>query len=136
MRSEERAGIISIVMLFLWGTLIAEPFHIFARYIATGVSYAMKGLGAPAVVSSIVLYIITVLVILLLQKVTQTKVCIYIPCIISTLLILLLVFKSIVDSSVNTVDALCLAIPAVVSVIFYLFKFKTGLKWFSDIYTY
>ena len=136
MRSEERAGIISIVMLFLWGTLIAEPFHIFARYIASGVSYAMKGLGAPAVVTSIALYIIVVLVILLLQKVTKTKVCIYIPCIISTFLILLLVFKSIVDSSVNTVDALCLAIPAVVSVVFYLLKFKTGLKWFADIYTY
>jgi len=136
MRSEERAGIISIVMLFVWGTLIAEPFHIFARYIASGVTYAMKGLGAPAVVISIAIYIIVVLVILLLQKVTKTKVCIYIPCIISTLLILLLVFKSIVDSSVNAVDALCLAIPAVVSVVFYLFKFKTGLKWFADIYTY
>ena len=46
MRSEERAGIISIVMLFLWGTLIAEPFHIFARYIASTVTDAIRKTGA------------------------------------------------------------------------------------------
>ena len=136
MRSEERAGIISIVMLFLWGTLIAEPFHIFARYIASGVTYGMQGLGANEVVISVVLYVLVVLVILLLQKVSKSKAGIYIPCIISTFLIAMLVVKSIIDSSVNTVDAICLAIPAVIAGLFYLAKFKTGLKWFADTYIF
>ena len=91
MRSEERAGIVSILMLFLWGTLIAEPFHIFARYIATGVTYAMKGLEANGVVSSIVLYLIVVAVIVLLQKLSKTKLSAFIPCAITTLFIAVLV---------------------------------------------
>ncbi|MBQ6017204.1 MAG: hypothetical protein IJL19_04910 [Clostridiales bacterium] len=136
MRSEERAGIISIVMLFLWGTLIAEPFHIFARYIASGVTYALKGLGAGGIVLSLALYLVVTLVIVLMQKISKTKFGIYIPCVISTVLIVLLVFKSIVKASVDVSDAICLAIPAVCCVALYLLKKERGLKWITDIYTY
>ena len=136
MRSEERAGIVSILMLFLWGTLIAEPFHIFARYIATGVTYAMKGLEANGVVSSIVLYLIVVAVIVLLQKLSKTKLSAFIPCAITTLFIAVLVIKSIVKSSVSFGDAIALASPAILGLVFYLFKFEKGLKWFTDAYTY
>ena len=136
MRSEERAGVISIVMLFLWGTLIAEPFHIFARFIASGVTYALKGLGAGGIVMSLVLYIVVTLVIVLMQKVSKTKFGIYLPCAISTFMIVLLVFKSIVNSTVDVGDAICLAIPAGCCVALYLLKKEKGLKWITDIYTY
>ena len=136
MRSEERAGVITIVMLFLWGTLIAEPFHIFARFIASGVTYALKGMGAGGIVMSLVLYIVVTLVIVLMQKVSKTKFGIYIPCAISTFMIVLLVFKSIVNSSVDVGDAICLAIPAGCCVALYLLKKEKGLKWITDIYIY
>ena len=136
MRSEERAGIVSIIMLFLWGTLIAEPFHIFARYISAGVTYAMKGLGVNDIVTSIVLYLIIVAVIVLMQKLSKTKISEYIPCAVTTLFIAMLTVKSIVESKVNFGDAICLAIPAVLGLVFYFFKFEKGLKWFTDAYTY
>ena len=136
MRSEERAGIISIIMLFLWGTLIAEPFHIFARYIANGVTYAFKGLGAGQMVTSIALYLIVFAVIILLQKLAASKISAYLPCAISVLFIALLVIKSVADSNVVISEAICLAIPAVCCIILYLTKREKGLKWFNDIYTY
>ena len=136
MRSEERAGIVSIVMLFLWGTLITEPFHIFARYIATGVTYAMKGLNASSLVTSIVMYLVVVAVIVLFQKLSKTKISSFIPCAITTVYIAVLVIKSVTESKVSIGDAVSLAIPAVLGLVFYLFKFETGLKWFTDAYTY
>lgn len=136
MRSEERAGAISFVMLFLWGTLIAEPFHIFARYIAVGVTYALRGLGANSLITSLALYLIVVSVIILLQKLSKSKLGVFIPCTISVLFIAMLIIRSIVNSSVGVSDAVCLAIPALLSVILYVTKFEKGLKWFSDCYTY
>ena len=136
MRSEERAGIISIVMLFLWGTLIAEPFHIFARYIAESASSVLGKIGAPDIVASLVLYLIAVGVIVLMQKVAQTRFADFMPCVIAIVLIAVLVGKSIARHSVDYMDAVCLAIPAIVGIIFYLTRFEKGLKWFTDIYTY
>ena len=136
MRSEERAGIISIVMLFLWGTLIAEPFHIFVRYIAEAVTFVMGKTGSPEILVSVVLYLASVGVIVLLQKISQTKFGICMPCVIATVFIAMLVAKSLAKRSVDYKDVICLAIPAIVGIIFYLTKFDKGLQWFTDIYTY
>ena len=136
MRSEERAGIISILMLFLWGTLIAEPFHIFARFIAKAVQYASKGAGISGIVFSLALYVVVVSVIILLQKFEPTKLGVFIPCAISSAFILMVVIRSIHNRSVVIGDVIAIAIPAVVALIFYILKFETGLKWFTDIYTY
>jgi len=136
MRSEERAGIISILMLFLWGTLITEPFHIFARFIAKAVQYASKGAGISGIVFSLALYVVVVSVIILLQKFEPTKLGVFIPCAISSAFILMVVIRSIHNRSVVIGDVIAIAIPAVVALIFYILKFETGLKWFTDIYTY
>jgi len=136
MRSEERAGIISILMLFLWGTLITEPFHIFARFIARAVQYASKGAGISGIVFSLALYVVVVSVIILLQKFEPTKLGVFIPCAISSAFILMVVIRSIHNRSVVIGDVIAIAIPAVVALIFYILKFETGLKWFTDIYTY
>ena len=136
MRSEERARIISILMLFLWGTLIAEPFHIFARYIAESASAVLVKTGAPDIVASLVLYLVAVGVIVLMQKVAQTRFADFMPCVIAIVLIAVLVGRSIARHSVDYMDAVCLAIPAIVGIIFYLTRFEKGLKWFTDIYTY
>ena len=136
MRSEERAGIISVLMLFLWGTLIAEPFHIFARYIAEAVTFVLGKFGSPELLVSIALYLAVVGIIVLLQKISQTKFGICMPCVIATVFIAMLVAKSLAKRSVDYKDVICLAIPAVVGIIMYLTKFDKGLQWFTDAYTY
>ena len=136
MRSEERAGIISILMLFLWGTLITEPFHIFARFIARAVHYACNGIGISGIVASLILYVVVVSVIILMQKFEPTKLGVFIPCAISVVFIAMLLVKAIMRRSVDVSDAICLAIPAAVALSFYILKFEKGLKWFTDVYTY
>ena len=136
MRSEERAGIISIVMLFLWGTLIAEPFHIFARYIASAVRYAFKGLGDESIIRALILYVVVAFAVILMQIISHSKLSAFMPCAISTAFIAMLVVKSIHNQRVDAREAICLAIPAAVAIAFYLLKFEKGLKWFTDIYTY
>ena len=136
MRSEERAGIISIVMLFLWGTLIAEPFHIFARYIASAVRYAFKGLGDESIIRSLILYVVVTAVVILMQMISHSRFGVFMPCAISTAFIAMLVVKSIHTQRVDAREAICLALPAAVAIAFYLLKLEKGLKWFTDIYTY
>ena len=123
-------------MLFLWGTLITEPFHIFARFIARAVHYACNGVGISGIVASLVLYVVVVSVIILMQKFEPTKLGVFIPCAISVVFIAMLLVKSFMRRSVDVSDALCLAIPAAVALGFYILKFEKGLKWFTDVYTY
>ena len=123
-------------MLFLWGTLITEPFHIFARYIAKAVGFAVKGLGEDSIIRSLVVYVVVIAVIILLQLMSQTKIASFMPCILSSACIILLVIRSMVKSSVVISDAICLAIPVIAAIILYLTKFDKGIKWFTDIYTY
>ena len=73
MRSNERAGIVSVIMLFLWGTLLTEPFHIFADYIAGAAKLTVKGMGGNDVISSLAQYAILLMVIILMQKLINTK---------------------------------------------------------------
>ena len=136
MRSEERAGIISVLMLFLWGTLIAEPFHIFARYIAKAIGYAVKGLGDQSILASLITYVVVVAAIILLQLLSQTKIRNFMPCILSTGCIAMLVIRGVFRTNVDYVEAICLAIPAIAAIILYLTKFEKGLKWYTDVYTY
>ena len=136
MRSEERAGIISVVMLFVWGTLITEPFHIFARYIAKAVGYAVRGLGDESIIGSLILYVVVIASVILLQFMSQTKLRNFMPCILSSVCIATLVIRSIVKSHVDFGDAISLAVPAIAAIIFYLTKFENGLKWYTDVYTY
>ncbi len=136
MRSEERAGIISILMLFLWGTLIAEPFHIFGRYIAAAVTSVLRRVGAGDVITSLVLYLSIVAVVILMQKLSQTRVSSYMSCAIAVLFIILLVVRSLVKHSVDYGETISLAIPAAVCIVFYITRFEKGLKWFTDVYTY
>ena len=123
-------------MLFLWGTLITEPFHIFARFIARAVHYACNGAGISGIAASLVLYVVVVSVVILMQKFEPTKLGVFIPCAISVVFIAMLLVKSFMNRSVAVSDAVCLAIPAVAALVFYIIKFEKGLKWFTDIYTY
>ncbi|PWJ69766.1 hypothetical protein B0O40_2139 [Ruminococcaceae bacterium R-25] len=136
MRSEERAGIISFLMLFLWGTLITEPFHIFARFIARAVQYACKGIGIKGIAFSLVLYLIVVSVVILMQKLEPTRLGNFIPCAISVVFISMLLVKTFLNRSIAISDAVSLAIPAAIALAFYILKFEKGLKWFTDTYTY
>ncbi|MBR3247567.1 MAG: hypothetical protein IKG03_04140 [Clostridiales bacterium] len=99
-------------------------------------TYVSGKAGAPDIITSLVLYLVTAGVILLMQKVSRTKFGIYMPCVIATVFIAVFAGRSLAKHSVDYKDAICLALPAIAGIILYLMRSEKGLKWFTDIYTY
>ena len=71
-----------------------------------------------------------------MQKLSSTKLGVFIPCLITVVFIAMLLVKNFHNMTVAYSDAICLGIPASVGIIFYITKFEKGLKWVTDVYTY
>ena len=136
MRSEERAGIISILLLFLWGTLLTEPLHIFADYIAGAARLSMKRIGGNDILCALAEFAVLLMVMLLMQKLINTKVETFMPCVIAIGSALAFCLKSVTDGRIDLKKGILLAIALAVVMIFYIMKSETLLKWAAAIYTY
>ena len=136
MRSNERAGIVSVIMLFLWGTLLTEPFHIFADYIAGSGRLAAKGLGGGDTACAITSYAVLLLVIVILQKLITTKAETYIPCAVAIASAAAFSFRSLTDGHVDLKKGIALAVSVAVVMLFYIVKAEKALKWAAAVYTY
>ena len=136
MRSNERAGIVSVVMLFLWGTLLTEPLHIFADYIAGAARLSMKRIGGNDILCALAEFAVLLMVMLLMQKLINTKVETFMPCVIAIGSALAFCLKSVTDGRIDLKKGILLAIALAVVMIFYIMKSETLLKWAAAIYTY
>lgn len=136
MRSNERAGIVSVIMLFLWGTLLTEPFHIFADYIAGAARLSVKGLHGNDVICALAEYAVLLLVMILMQKLINTKAETYIPCIVAIGSALAFCFTSMTDGHIDLKKGILLAVSVAVVMLFYVIKQETLLKWAAAVYTY
>ena len=136
MRSNERAGIVSVIMLFLWGTLLTEPFHIFVDYISGAASLSVKGLGGSEIVCALASYVVLLLVLLLLQKLINTKAETYIPCFIAIISAGAFGFKSLTDGHVDLKRGIILAVSVAIVMLFYIVKSDMLLMWAASVYTY
>ena len=136
MRSNERAGIVSVVMLFLWGTLLTEPLHIFADYIAGAARLSMKRIGGNDILCALAEFAVLLMVMLLMQKLINTKVETFMPCVIAIGSALAFCLKSVTDGRIDLKKGILLAIALAVVMIFYIMKSETLLKWTAAIYTY
>lgn len=136
MRSNERAGIVSVIMLFLWGTLLTEPFHIFVDYISGAARLSVKGLGGSEIVCALVSYAVMILVIMLLQKLINTRAGTYIPCAIAIVTAAAFCFKSLNEGHVDLKRGIALAVSVAIVMLFYIIKSDMLLLWAASVYTY
>ena len=136
MRSNERAGIVSVIMLFLWGTLLTEPFHIFADYIAGAAKLTVKGMGGNDVISSLAQYAVLLMAIILMQKMINTKAESFIPCIVAIISAAAFCFRSVTDGHINLKKGIALAISVAIVTLLYIIKKESLLKWAAAVYTY
>lgn len=136
MRSNERAGIVSVIMLFLWGTLLTEPFHIFADYIAGAAKLSVKGTGGNDVISSLAQYVVLLMAIILMQKMINTKAESYIPCFVAIISAAAFCFKSVTDGHINLKKGIALAVSVAIVTLLYIIKKEALLKWAAAVYTY
>ena len=136
MRSNERAGIVSVIMLFLWGTLLTEPFHIFVEYISGAARLSVKGLGGNDILCALASYVVLILVILLLQKLIITKAGTYIPCLLAIVTAGAFCYKSLYDGHIDLKRGIILAVSVAVVMLFYIIKNDSLLLWAATVYTY
>ena len=136
MRSNERAGIVSVIMLFLWGTLLTEPFHIFADYIAGAAKLSVNGTGGNDVISSLAQYVVLLMAIILMQKMINTKAESYIPCFVAIISAAAFCFKSVTDGHINLKKGIALAVSVAIVTLLYIIKKEALLKWAAAVYTY
>lgn len=136
MRSNERAGIVSVIMLFLWGTLLTEPFHIFADYIAGAAKLSVKGTGGNDVISSLAQYVVLLMAIILMQKMINTRAESYIPCFVAIISAAAFCFKSVTDGHINLKKGIALAVSVAIVTLLYIIKKEALLKWAAAVYTY
>lgn len=136
MRSNERAGIVSVIMLFLWGTLLTEPFHIFADYIDGAARLALKRMGGNDIVCSIAAFAVLLLVMVLLQKLIATKAETFIPCIVAVLSTGAFCLTSVTEGRIDLRKGIFLAVTVALVMLFYIFQAEALLKWAAAVYTY
>lgn len=123
-------------MLFLWGTLLTEPFHIFADYIAGAARLSVKGLGGNDILCALAEFAVLLIVMLLMQKLINTKVETFIPCVVAIVSSLAFCLKSVTDGRLDLGKGILLAIALAVVMLFYIFKSESLLKWAAAVYTY
>ncbi len=123
-------------MLFLWGTLLTEPFHIFADYIAGAAKLSVKGTGGNDVISSLAQYVVLLMAIILMQKMINTKAESYIPCFVAIISAAAFCFKSVTDGHINLKKGIALAVSVAIVTLLYIIKKEALLKWAAAVYTY
>ena len=136
MRSNERAGIVSVIMLFLWGTLLTEPFHIFADYIAGAARLSVKGIGGNDILCALAEFAGVLMVMLLTQRLKNARAETLMPLVIAIGRAIAFCLKSFTDGRIDLKKGILLAIALAVVMLFYIFKSESLLKWAAAVYTY
>jgi len=138
LRSEERFGIIYVLLLLLWGTLITEPLRVFTEYFYdTCVNFEKVVSIAPTErlgnTIIIVFMAIAAVVIIMLSKTNLYK---FIPCACFSVSLVVFLIRSLADKAVDSKVATALIIMVAAIGICHLFKLEQILLWLCDICAY
>ena len=134
MRSEERSGIIAIVLILLWGTLATEPFRYFAGITGKGIGLALskvkvvEGGKICVLVTSAVILLLTV-GLLLLSKTDFGK---YVAPIAVSIDLLVFLIGCLLNKNINVKMAIVLIVSVVIVLLIYILKLETVWVWLSD----
>ena len=136
MRSEERSGIVFIAMIFLWGTLAAEPFHILAGYFYKGIFTAGTFIKLPPVVISLAVIILFTVCTVVLQKLAKTDAVPFIPGALAVLTLIVFIQRTADKLQVDVGRAAALIIPVVILAVLYVFRLRFILIWIAEVYIF
>ncbi len=134
MRSEERSGIITIVLILLWGTLATEPFRYFAGITGKGIGLVLSKAGVVSggkicvLVTSAVIVALTV-GLLFLSKKEFGK---YIAPIAVSIDLLVFLIGCLRSGNVNIKVSVILIVSVVIVLLIYILKLETVWIWLSD----
>ena len=136
MRSEERSGIVFIAMIFLWGTLAAEPFHILTGYFYKGIFTAGTLIKLPPVVISLAVVLLFTVCTVILQKLAKTDAVPFIPGALAVLTLIVFIQRTADKLQVDVGRAAALIIPVVILAVLYVFRLRFILNWIAEVYIF
>ena len=136
MRSDERSGAIFIALLFLWGTLLAEPLHIYTHYIRKSVEEVtiLLGIGTAGIVTKLAVDFTMIVLGCLLIKLSELSWSQFIPTVLLILTAVGYVINSIIDHDMSLTTMIVLAVALVLLALFHIAKGDEYLKWAGDMF--
>lgn len=134
MRSEERAGLVTAILLVLWGTLLTEPFHVFTDYLYSVLSHLQTSMGITtgSVLSGLLTAVILAAICIVLLLLTKTRAAEYIPCGAFCFTGIVLFIRTIMSRTFFVKEAVIVCISLVAIAILHAATLRKALLWVSD----
>ena len=134
MRSEERAGVVAAILLFLWGTLLTEPFHIFTGYIFNVLTAieGKVGIGDKSFAFGFITSLLMALLCVLLLILSRFKIACYIPCGAFCFAGIVLLVKTISSRTFYVGEAVAIFVALALIAICHATSLEKVLLWISD----
>lgn len=134
MRSEERAGLVTAILLVLWGTLLTEPFHVFTDYLYSVLSHlqASMGITTGSVLSSLLIAVILTVICIVLLLMTKTRAAEYIPCGVFCITGVILLVRTISAREFFVKEAVIICIALAAIAILHAAALRKALLWVCD----
>ena len=138
MRSDERSGAVFAVLLLLWGTLLAEPLHIYTHYYRKLITNVTRLLNIDnnSVWVSLVIIAVMIAAGCLLIKLTETHFAPYLAALLVILTAIGYIINSIIDNDMSVVCMATLGGYLLVTAIFHLTKNEGLLAWAGDMFVF
>jgi len=138
LRSEERSGVIAIILLFLWGLPLSLPFRYYAQILYDSFAHIFEKIYIEphrSVGTTLILLSLTAITIVLLL-ITKTEAGKYIGAICACVSLLVFVFSCLNSGTVDIVMATVLISIVLAMILLILFKMNKILIWISDVFVY
>lgn len=138
MRSEERAGIISLILLFLWGTLLTEPLRAFMTVFTSVINKLLLKFGRSidGKLGSIIFLVILLVLVVGTLLLSKTRAGVYIPVIYFVTISFVYFIQCVVASSYSIKAIIAFSVMLVLIALFHVLRFENGLIWLADICAY
>ena len=135
MKSESRGLVISLMVFFLWGTIITGPFRYFAYAFRDFFLWIFNHAGAPSIAISFLVPILMVASMLFLLVLGTKKYASYTAGICALLSLLYYLFHCVLQSSFDSVSFV-VVIGLALALVFIIFRVDKGSLWLSDAYVF
>jgi len=136
LRSDERSGAVFLVLIFLWGTLAAEPLHIYTHYIRKIVNLitGFLSLGTDSIMANIIVCVVIAASGCAWLKLSETSISPYIATVICGLTVIGLIINSLIDNSMSIIHLITCVVYLAILAFLHITKSKEYLLWASDVY--
>lgn len=138
MRSEERAGILALILLLTWGTILSLPLHEFTNLLADLVGNSVMRISeaTPTAVVTILQLLSFTAVEVLLLLLSRTKAVLYIPTVATVLSSIPFIIDIAVSRQFDSKRGIALIVVLVILAVLHVTKAEKILIWVSDLYIY